>query len=81
MIFGPWNKIGGAKGYFRVPVEGGEPRPIGISPSQDDQVRFPRTVGALRVHPNGRQLVFVAMGEGSGAEIWALDNFLPKAAK
>jgi hypothetical protein len=34
------------------------------------------------VHPNGRQLVYVAAGEArADSETWALENFLPKPAK
>ena len=69
------------KAYMRVPLEGGEAEPIGISASQDGQVQFPRVFGALRVHPSGRQLVYTAVGETVGGELWALENFLPKAVK
>lgn len=79
LIFSP----GGANStaYMRVSVEGGEAQPIGISASQDGQVQFPRSFGALRVHPNGRQLVYTARGVSGGSEDWALENFLPKSAK
>jgi dipeptidyl aminopeptidase/acylaminoacyl peptidase len=83
LIFGPF--VGavrlGQKLYMRVSVEGGEPQPIGILASQNEQAQFPRSFGGLRVHPNGRQLVYTAGGEGAGCEDWALENFLPKAAK
>jgi Tol biopolymer transport system component len=84
LIFGPFDGPVslGQKLFMRVPVEGGEAQSIGISASQDGQVQFPRSFGAARVHPNGRQLVYVAIGAGGGAvEVWALENFLPKAAK
>ena len=66
---------------MRLSVQGGEAQPIGISASQDGQVQFPRGFGAGPVHPNGRQLVYTARGEVAGWEDWALENFLPKAAK
>ena len=84
LIFCPFvgNVRLGGKLYMRVSVEGGEPQPIGISASQEEQVQFPRGFGALCIHPNGRQLVYVARGEGgAGSEDWALENFLPKVAK
>jgi dipeptidyl aminopeptidase/acylaminoacyl peptidase len=81
LIFGPYDKLTNTKAFMRVSVEGGEAQPIGISASQDGQVQFPRSFAAVRVHPNGRQLVYQAWGEGRGLEVWALENFLPKAAK
>ena len=73
-----------AKAYFRVPVEGGDAQPIGISASPDGQVQFPMSFGALVVHPNGRQLVYTGRGGNGGNgghEDWVLENFLPKTAK
>jgi len=52
---------GTATGYLIVPVGGGAARDIGIAPSRDGQ--FPTGFGMLRVHPNGRQLVYVAQRE------------------
>jgi hypothetical protein len=34
--------------------------------------------GGFAIHPNGRQIAFVAMAGRQGAEVWALENFLPK---
>ncbi len=52
---------------WRIPVEGGEPQPLGLA-----------MVGLrdLRVHPDGQRIAFTA-GQGK-AELWALENFLPK---
>jgi hypothetical protein len=33
--------------------------------------------GRFAVHPDGRQLAFVATVGEPGAEVWALENFLP----
>jgi hypothetical protein len=33
------------------------------------------------MHPNGRQLVYVALGVDASGENWVLENFLPKGAK
>jgi Tol biopolymer transport system component len=75
--------LGDTAGYMIVPVAGGAARSIGIAPSQGGQ--FPQTFGAVRVHPNGRQFVYVARsGKGpynAQYETWVLENFLPKAAK
>jgi Tol biopolymer transport system component len=35
--------------------------------------------GGFAIHPNGRQVAFVAMAGRQAAEVWALENFLPKA--
>ena len=67
--------------YMRVPVESGEPQPIGISTSPDGHVQFLSAFGALQVPPNDRQLVYVGRGESGGSEHWPLENFLPKSAK
>jgi Tol biopolymer transport system component len=34
--------------------------------------------GHFQVHPDGRHMVFVASAGEPGAEIWALENVLPK---
>jgi Tol biopolymer transport system component len=82
LILGPFGKQGHAKGFMRVSVETGESQPVGISASLDREVQFPQGFGAVRVSPNGRQLDYVAIGaNGSGGEVWVLENFLPKAAK
>jgi Tol biopolymer transport system component len=82
LMFAPSDKLGNSKVQMRVSVDGGEAQSIGIPVSQDEQVQFPRRFGGVRVHPNGRQLVYAAAGESSaGDEDWALDNFLPKTAK
>jgi hypothetical protein len=35
--------------------------------------------GLFRLHPDGRQIAFVARAGEPGAEVWALENFLPAA--
>ena len=37
------------------------------------------TGGGFAIHPNGRQIAFVAMAGRQDAEVWALENFLPTA--
>jgi hypothetical protein len=34
--------------------------------------------GGFRISPDGRQIAFVAATGGTGQEIWAIENFLPK---
>lgn len=51
---------------WRVPIDGGAPQRLGLSLDE------PRD---LRLHPDGRQIAYVA-GE-YGAEIWVMENFLP----
>jgi Tol biopolymer transport system component len=55
-------------GLWRVSAEGGEAQKLGLAL---DGLRD------LSVHPGGRQLVFTG-GQPYKAEIWALENFLPK---
>jgi Tol biopolymer transport system component len=56
--------IGGKNaGFFRVPVSGGSPAPLGD---------FTLYSGDLSVHPNGSDLVFV--GRRSDLEIWRLEG-------
>ncbi|MBI4909896.1 MAG: PD40 domain-containing protein [Acidobacteria bacterium] len=84
IIFGPFDRINmlNSSKIMRVLVEGGEPQPIGLSASADGLVRFPQGFRALRVHPSGRQLIYVAVSDGGSAgENWALENFLPKTTK
>ncbi len=52
---------------WRVPAEGGQPRKLELAM---------QGLRALRFHPDGKRVVFTA-GKGE-AEIWVLENFLPK---
>lgn len=36
--------------------------------------------GGFAIHPDGRQIAFVAAAGKQGAEVWALENFLPAAS-
>jgi len=51
-----------------VPVQGGEPRKLGIT---GENMRH------LSVHPDGRHIAFTAGGERN--EVWVMENFLPAA--
>jgi len=52
---------------WRVPVDGGDPQPVG--PAME-QIHFPS------VHPDGRRFSFTS-GFFSRPEIWVMENFLP----
>jgi Tol biopolymer transport system component len=54
---------------FRIAVAGGAPQKIGELP-------FLNHVHEIRVHPDGRQLLFQSFV--THTELWALENFLPK---
>jgi len=54
---------------WRVPVAGGPAEQTGLSMPGLNRVQ---------VHPDGRRIFFVSNDSGPG-EIWALENFLPKA--
>lgn len=58
----------GSGSLWRVPAAGGEPQKLGV-PVQGPFV-------SLRVHPDGRRIIFTS-GERS-SEIWVLENLLPK---
>jgi hypothetical protein len=55
---------------WRVPVSGGEPEKMGISIA--GQLMYPQ------MHPDGRRITF-GLFEIGASEVWALENFLPKA--
>jgi Tol biopolymer transport system component len=78
LVFAPSPDTGAnTKAYLRVPLDGGEAQPIGISASQDERVQFPSSFGALRIHPGGHQLVYTGRGIVAQSEVWALENFIP----
>ena len=51
-------------------MAGGEPEKVGIS--------LKGVFKTPRIHPGGRRIAYESI-EGSGDEVWALQNFLPKA--
>jgi Tol biopolymer transport system component len=81
LIFAPGATLTDSKTYMRIPASGGEAQPIGISVSQNDQVQFPRSLAALRVHPSGRLLVYTGRGTAGATEVPALLGSLLKAPK
>jgi Tol biopolymer transport system component len=54
-------------GLWRISVDGGEPRSLGISTGYIDVVC---------VHPDGKRLAF-STGTNEGPELWVMENFLP----
>jgi len=57
---------------WRIPVEGGALQNLGLKM---------KSYGAhLSFHPDGRRIAFTGAGpdSGSGPEVWAIENFLPK---
>jgi Tol biopolymer transport system component len=55
---------------WRVRAGGGEPQPVGIT--------MPGQLQHLDLSPDGRRLAFTVFDTGA-SEVWALENFLPKA--
>jgi len=53
---------------WRVPAEGGEPQYLSLAMN---------LIGFPSLHPDGRCIAFTAPGSGHGAEVWAIENFLP----
>jgi len=68
------NESGDQRELWLVPTAGGQPRKIDIGAAWFG--------GPIKVHPDGRQITFMA-GENNSKELWVLENFLPalKAAK
>jgi len=60
-------RIRGGSELWKVPVEGGEPQKLGKISGQ---------IVGVRVHPDGQRLAFTS--QTSWAEIWVMENFLPK---
>lgn len=59
-----------------VPMfDGGAPRKVDV-----DTAGFVLPGGGFAIHPNGNQLAYVGAAGKKGAEVWALENFLPTQA-
>lgn len=54
---------------WRVPVTGGAPEETGLTMDR---------VGDIRPHPDGQRISFTS--GRNGADVWVMENFLPKAA-
>jgi Tol biopolymer transport system component len=59
--------------FWRVPVNGAPPRKLDVNV---ENFTLAGTNGSL-IHPDGQQIAFVAAAGKRGAEVWALENFLP----
>lgn len=57
---------------WEVPIDGRQPRELDIDVS--DWL----TGEGFRLSPDGRHIAFVGNAGGTGSEIWALENFLPR---
>ena len=53
--------------FWRVPSQGGEPQPLGLT--------VDGMMAALRVHPDGQRIVYQT--RRSSPEVWVMENFLP----
>ena len=56
----------GAGELWKIPVEGGEPRRLGVTPA---------SIRHLRVHPDGKRIAF--QSNTRKVEVWVMENFLP----
>ena len=56
-----------------VPITGELPRKLDVDTSQWS----PGPVGALSLHPDGRQLAFLLLSRLAGTQVWVLENFIP----
>ncbi len=54
---------------WRIPLDGGQPKKLEVN------ARFPAP--SLRVHPDGRQVVFPVATQRRPTELWVMENFLP----
>ncbi len=57
-----------------IPIGGGQPRKLDL----DTRNMLSPVLSAISVHPDGRQIAYVAGGQKE--EVWVLENFLPAAA-
>jgi len=55
----------------RVPAEGGQPEPTGLS--------WPDLIPGISLHPDGERIAFSAKSPNAKGEIWVMENFLPEA--
>ena len=60
-------KKGERTGLWRIPVEGGTARDLGITAP---------VINKFVIHPDGRHIAFVA--NQGGSQVLALENFIPK---
>ncbi|MFC1639669.1 hypothetical protein ACFL3B_02780, partial [Gemmatimonadota bacterium] len=60
--------------FWRVPVEGGEPREIDLGVAPGDAA-FLHGVVNLRLHPSGRRVAFTS--RSTEGEVWVMEDFLP----
>jgi Tol biopolymer transport system component len=65
------DNTGTRSGFWQIPVDGGEPQPIGFLIDGNR----PSNIRNLRMHPDGHRITF-EMAE-SQSEIWVMENFLP----
>jgi len=54
---------------WRLPIDGGRPEVLGLV--------LRTTVASLSAHPDGQRIAF-SHGPLGGADIWVMENFLPK---
>ena len=67
----PKDEANGLYEICRVPVKGGEPENLGLTM---------RLYAGLSFHPDGNRIAYTGPGPRPGAEIWAIENFLPGLA-
>ena len=60
---------GYSRGLWRVAVESGETQDLGVAMDGPNEIR---------VHPDGRQIAFGAGKPPGKAELWVMENFLPR---
>jgi len=74
-LYYPGADEAGRRGMFRVRMQGG-PRE-GVSGLPDNA----KTLMEMEISPDGRQMIAAVYDEQTGFQAWALENFLPGAAK
>jgi hypothetical protein len=65
--------LGRTQELWLVPVSGASPRKFDV-----DVNNWVLPGGAYSLDPAGHRIAFVASAGAVGAEVWALENFLPK---
>ena len=57
---------------WRIPADGGEPQKLDLSMPQ---------LMHVDIHPDGQRIVFTAQSRPPKAEVWVMENFLPREEK
>ncbi|MFC1719372.1 hypothetical protein ACFL6S_37325, partial [Candidatus Poribacteria bacterium] len=73
LLFGKWSKWTAKEKIielWRISVEGGKPQKLDLAIGKIEH---------LSIHPDGHRIAFTGPGQTPGAEVWLMENILPKS--